>query len=71
MKNVPHWQGLVLMYFIIVGIPVYMVHTALRKRAYANPNFKNLIFYFIGVLGSAIVLHSLSMWMYFTFFFRF
>ncbi len=48
MKNVPHWQGLVLMYFIIVGIPVYMVHTALRKRAYANQISKTLFFILSG-----------------------
>jgi len=69
MKNVPHWQWLVLMYFFLVAIPVYLVHNYFKQKAYANRTFKNLIIYFITVLGSGFVLHSICMWLYFTFFF--
>jgi hypothetical protein len=70
MKNVPHWQLLVAVYFIVVGIPVYYVHALLKKRAFANRTFKNLLLYFVGVIASAFVMHAVSMWLYFTFFFR-
>jgi hypothetical protein len=69
MKNVPHWQLLVGMYLVIVAFPVYYVHTKLRARAYANKNFTNLFIYFIGLIGTAVLLHSACMWLYFTFFF--
>jgi len=70
MKNVPHWQWFVFMYFILVAIPVYLVHSSLKKRAYANRTFGNLILYFIGVLAAGYVMHSICMWAYFTFFFQ-
>ncbi len=69
MTNVPHWQLLMLLYFILVAAPVYVVHVVLKKRAYANRTFTNLIFYFMGVLGSAFIMHYIAMWLYFTFFF--
>ena len=40
------------MYFIIIGIPVYVVHTAVHKRAYANPNFKKPYFLFYCGVGN-------------------
>ncbi|TDH27885.1 hypothetical protein EXU57_05315 [Segetibacter sp. 3557_3] len=69
MKDVPHWQWLMVMYFLLVAIPVYMVHAQLKKRAFANRNFTNLLLYFVGVFLSAFVLHGFTMWLYFTFFF--
>lgn len=70
MKNVPHWQLFVLMYLVLVAVPVYAVHSFLKKRAYANRNFGNLILYFAGVLATAYLMHSICTWLYFTFFFR-
>jgi hypothetical protein len=69
MKSIPHLPWLVVIYFLMVVIPVYVVHSYLKKRAYANQTFTNLFFYFAGVIGSAFVMHSLCMWFYFTFFF--
>ena len=70
MKNVPHWQLLVLLYLLMVAVPVYIVHSFLKKRAYANRTFGNLIVYFIGVLATGYAMHSACMWLYFTFFFK-
>lgn len=69
MKNTPHWQLLVILYFLMVAIPVYLVHIKLKNRAYANRTFINLLIYFAGLLGSALILHTICMWLYFTFFF--
>ncbi len=69
MKNVPHWHWLVVLYFILVAVPVYYIHLKLRGRAYAHRTFINLLFYFVGVIGAAYLMHSFSMWLYFTFFF--
>ncbi|WP_207492572.1 hypothetical protein [Aridibaculum aurantiacum] len=70
MKNVPHWQWLVLIYLILVAVPVYFVHNKLKARAYANRTFGNLLLYFFGVIATAYLMHALSMWLYFSFFFR-
>jgi hypothetical protein len=70
MKNVPHWQPFVIFYLVIVAVPVYFVHIFLKKRAYANRTFGNLLLYFAGVIGLAFVMHSLCMWLYFSFFFQ-
>jgi hypothetical protein len=69
MKNVPHWQLLMLIYFFTVAIPVYFVHSHLKKRALTNRTFGNLILYTVGVIGTAFIMHSITMWFYFTFFF--
>jgi hypothetical protein len=69
MQIIPYWKGLVVAYFLLVAIPVYYVHSILKQRAYANRSFSNLLLYFIGVLASAFVMHSVCMWLYFTFFF--
>ncbi len=69
MKNVPHLPWLVVIYFLIVVTPVYAIHSYLKKRAYASPTFTNLFFYFAGVTVGAFAMHSLCMWLYFTFFF--
>jgi hypothetical protein len=69
MKNVPHWQWLVVIYLIVVALPVLTVHQFFKKRALANRTFGNLLIYFVSVLGSAFLLHSVAMYFYFTFFF--
>jgi hypothetical protein len=69
MKKIPHLPWLVAIYFLMVAVPVYIVHTYLKKRAYTKPNFANLFFYFAGVIASAFIMHSICMWLYFTFFF--
>ena len=69
MKNIPHWQWLLTGYFLLVALPVYLLHLKLRARAYEHRTFLNLFIYFMVVLGSAFLLHSFTMWLYFTFFF--
>jgi hypothetical protein len=71
MNAVQHWQWFVLLYMALVAIPVYLVHSFFKKRAYANRTFGNLILYFIAVLSAGYIMHSLCMWLYFTFFFQF
>jgi len=69
MKNVPHWQLLMLIYFALVGIPVYIVHEKLKQRTLASPTLANLLVYAIAVIGIAFIMHTVTMWVYFTFFF--
>ena len=69
MLLIAHWQFFVLLYLAFVSTPVYCTHVFLKKRAYANSNFGNLILYFVGVLGTGFVMHCICMWLYFTFFF--
>ena len=69
MKNVPHWQALMLIYFMMVAVPVYLVHSKLKKRALANRTFTNLFIYTVAVIGIAFIMHTVTMWLYFTFFF--
>jgi hypothetical protein len=71
MKQVPHWQWLVILYLVVVGIPVFLVHAYLKKRAFANRTFANMFLYFIGVIGTGYIMHSACIWFYFTFFFKF
>jgi hypothetical protein len=70
LKDIPHWQLLVIFYLTLVAIPVYFIHIFLKKRAYANRTFSNLLLYFVGVVGTAFLMHSLCMWLYFSFFFQ-
>ncbi|HEX8461239.1 MAG TPA: hypothetical protein VF623_07410 [Segetibacter sp.] len=70
MKNVPHWQWLVLVYLLIVGVPVFLMHNLLKKRALSDRTFGNLFLYFIGVVGTGFILHYACIWLYFTFVFK-
>jgi hypothetical protein len=69
MTRIPHWQWLMLSYFILVAVPVFWVHLKLKKRVLANRTFLNFIAYFIAVIATALIMNSFTMWLYFTFFF--
>jgi hypothetical protein len=69
MKNVPHWQLLMFIYFALVGVPVYVVHEKLKKKALLKPTLFNLLIYATGVISIAFIMHTVTMWLYFTFFF--
>ncbi len=65
MEYVPHWQWLVVLYFLIVAIPVWLIHSKLRTILIANRNFKALLIYFFAVVGTAFLMHFIAMFLYF------
>ena len=69
MANVPHWQWLILLYFLIVAIPVMLVHLRLKKKVLENKTPLNLLLYFILVTGTAFLMHFIAMYLYFKFIF--
>ena len=69
MNNVPHWQWLLLIYFLLVAIPVFAVHILLKKKLLNKKTFTNLLLYFVLVIGTAVLMHLFSIWFYFTFIF--
>jgi predicted permease len=69
MKNVPHWQWLMVVYFVLVAVPVMIVHSLLKKRLLADKTCLNFIIYFTAVVGTAFFMHFLAMWLYFKFMF--
>jgi hypothetical protein len=69
MTKLPYWQWLMLSYLILVAVPVYWVHLKLRKRVLANRTFSNFFVYLIAVLATAFIMNSITMWIYFRFFF--
>jgi hypothetical protein len=70
MKNVPHWQLLMILYFILVAVPVMLVHTWTKKKVLGNKTPLNLLIYFAAVVGTAFLMHFISMLLYFKFLFR-
>ena len=70
MKNVPHSQLLLLLYFVMVAIPVLGVHIWLKKKVLANKNFKNLLIYFIAIMGIAFIMNFVCMNLYYKFIFK-
>ena len=69
MKNVPHWQLLLLLYFIMVAIPVYGVHTLLKNKLLTNKTLKSLLVYFLTIMGVAFLMNFICMNIYYKFFF--
>jgi hypothetical protein len=69
MTKIPHWQLLTFSYFILVAVPVFWVHLKLKKRVLTNKTFLNFIVYLIAVTATAFIMNSVTMWLYFTFFF--
>ena len=69
MKNVPHWQLLLLLYFIMVAIPVYGVHTLLKNKLLTNKTLKSLLVYFVTIMGVAFLMNFICMNIYYKFFF--
>ena len=69
MKNVPHWQLLLLLYFIMVAIPVYGVHTFLKNKLLTNKTLKSLLVYFVTIMGVAFLMNFICMNIYYKFFF--
>lgn len=70
MKNVPHWQWLVLLYMVVVALPVMLAHGALKKRLLEQKTMLNLLLYFVAILAVAFLAHLLAMWAYFSFIFQ-
>lgn len=70
MNNVPHWQWLMVIYFVLVAVPVWLVHSALKQRLLASKTVLNLLLYFVSVTGVAFIMHFITMWLYFSFIFR-
>jgi hypothetical protein len=70
MNQVPHWQWLMVLYFVLVAIPVYIVHSQLKPRLLRERSLSNLAIYFISVVGTAFLMHFASMWLYFKFLFQ-
>ncbi len=70
MKNTPHWQLLLLLYFVIVAVPVYATHIWLRKKLLQNRNYKNLLLYVVALFTIACAMNMLSMMIYFKFIFH-
>jgi hypothetical protein len=70
MKNVPHWQLLLLLYFVMVAIPVYGVHVWLKAKLLRNKLLANLLGYFAAVIGVAFLMNFICMHIYYTFFFK-
>ncbi len=69
MQNVPHWQWLMLLYFLLVAVPVMLVHSILKKRVLSHKTPLNLLIYFAAVTGTAFAMHFITMWLYFKFIF--
>jgi uncharacterized BrkB/YihY/UPF0761 family membrane protein len=70
MKNVPHWQSLVLVYVFLVAIPVYTLHRYLQKKLLANKTLTGLFLYTVFMVILTIIMHTLAMWVYYRFLFN-
>lgn len=71
MKNVPHWQWLMMIYFVLVAIPVMLVHFKMKKRVLENKTPINLLLYFATVAGAAFLMHLVTMYIYYKFIFTY
>jgi hypothetical protein len=67
MRDVPHWQWFILLYFLLVAIPVMIVHFKVRKLVLQNKTPLNLVIYFAAVTGVAFLMHFIAMYLYFKF----
>jgi hypothetical protein len=70
MKNVPHWRLFMVIYFLLVAIPVLLVHFKLKKKLLANNTNKDKLCYCLGVVGAAVAMHFITMFIYFKFIFQ-
>lgn len=71
MKNVPHWQLLMVIYFILVAVPVYILHLYLKKNILKNRTFLNLMLYFGAVVGCAFLMNFITLVLYYKFIFSY
>ena len=71
MNNVPHWQWLILLYFIIVAVPVLIVHFKVKKLLLQHKTFRNLIIYFLAVTVTAFITSFIAMFLYYKFIFAY
>ncbi len=69
MKNVPHWQLLMLMYFVLVAAPVMVLHFFLKRKLLANRSMTGLLIYLLILVGAAFLLNTAVMWIYYRFLF--
>jgi len=70
MHAVPHWQLFMIIYFLAVGIPVMIVHYKIRKKIQEERTTKSLLIYFSAILGTALLMHLITMVVYFKFLFE-
>lgn len=70
MKNVPHWQWLMVLHILLVAIPVYTAHVQLKKKLLANKTPLNILFYFLAVIATAFVMSFFAMLVYYKFIFQ-
>lgn len=71
MRDVPHWKWFMLLYFIMVAVPVLIVHFKIKKRLLENKTPVNLLIYFVAVTGTAFLMHFITMYLYFKFIFAY
>ena len=69
MKNVPHWQLLLLLYFVLVAVPVYIAHLWFKKKVLINRTYKNLLLYAALLIAIAFLMNFICMVLYFKFIF--
>lgn len=69
MKNVPHWQWFMVLYFMLVAVPVYIAHVQLKKKLLVNKTLQNILYYFMAVIATAFVMHFITMLLYYKFIF--
>lgn len=67
MKNVPHWRLFMVIYFLLVAVPVLLVHFRLKKKLLVNNTNRDKLFYCLGVVGVAVAMHFITMFVYFKF----
>lgn len=69
MKNVPHWQWLVLLYAIGVALPVYIIHQKLKEYLLAKKTGRSVVLYLVALVSVAVVLNFICMSIYYKFIF--
>lgn len=70
MKNVPHWQLLLLLYFVMVAVPVYGMHAWFKNKLLKSKTIKNLFVYVLAVIGIAFLMNFICMNVYYKFIFK-
>ena len=71
MENVPNWQWLIMIYFLLVAVPVMLVHFKMKNLVLENKTALNLLVYFVVVVGTAFLMHFVTMYIYYKFIFTY
>jgi len=70
MKNVPHWQLLLLLYFVMVAVPVYGIHVWFKIKCLKSKTLTNVLVYVVAVIGVAFLMNFVCMNVYYKFIFK-